>query len=360
NGNGYCLARAGTGGTLDLRLPLPVTLYHELSHAFRIVTNSLLQLTFTCNPSSPEERAAITDENDMRTQLANLNGQPVVLRDPGIHCGTSCGGGGGGDSCCVVATVSSGSPLSAEVAELRALREGFLRRGEVGFAFFEALHHAYYSFSPQVVTAMAADLELRATTLHGFVRPLIRMLGLVRDRTLDGVDPETLGERFVAGVGSEADVRASIEVMDRVAALLRPGREVRLSPAEQRVATLLASRALADPHISWALVEPVRTYHRLLGEWRTGTPPDLLGHRLADFVSDWSGRLPVEACWGSMDLRTARAELDKLEATLLRDPAARQVFLRRLATRFGSVTAIDTLVRERRSAQADQPEGGPE
>ena len=41
NGSGYCTARAGTGGTLDLQTPNPVILYHELSHALRTATNAM-------------------------------------------------------------------------------------------------------------------------------------------------------------------------------------------------------------------------------------------------------------------------------------------------------------------------------
>ncbi|MGI8998916.1 MAG: hypothetical protein ACR2GO_04345, partial [Candidatus Limnocylindria bacterium] len=40
NGTGWCTARAGTNGTLDLPISNPVILFHELSHAFRIATNA--------------------------------------------------------------------------------------------------------------------------------------------------------------------------------------------------------------------------------------------------------------------------------------------------------------------------------
>jgi hypothetical protein len=345
NGSGYCIARQGTGGTLDLRIPLSVMAYHELSHAFRIVTTGLLALTAQCNPSSPEENAAITDENDMRTQLATLVGDPVVLRDPLIHCGQSCGGGGG--SCCIVATVSSGSPLSAEVAELRALRDGFLRRSEVGFAFFESLHYAYYGFSPQVVTIMAADLGLRSMALHGFVRPLIRMLRLCRAYAVDGVDTAELGRRVAAELGDRADVLAAQAVLSRMVALTDDPARAELSLAERRVADLLAGRALPDPHVSWALIEPVRMYHSLLGSVRGGATPDALGRELQEFLVDWAGRLPIDTCWGRLDVNTVRAELDMLASTLLRSPRARDVFLRRLAERYAAATAVATAVGER-------------
>lgn len=346
NGSGYCLARAGTGGTLDLRLPLSVMAYHELSHAFRIVTSALLALTAACNPSSPEENAAITDENDMRTQLATLLGDPVVLRDPGIHCGRSCGGGGGG-SCCIVASVSSGSPLSAEVAELRALRDQFLRTSEAGYAFFDSLHYAYYGFSPQVVTVMAADLEARATVLHGFVRPLIRMLRLVRDYAVGGAEAGELGRRCAAELGDPREAGAAQAVLDQVVAMTDRTGAVELSPAAQTIADLLAGRALPDPHISWALIEPLRIYHLILRLVQDGVPAPSVGRQFTGAVARWAGNMPIDACWGTFDLDTARRELEFLEATLLRSPLSRRAFRRRLAERYGAATAIATVVGER-------------
>lgn len=85
-----CVARRGTAGTIDLPISNAGVLYHEFSHAFRILNNTLLPLSGTCNPSSPEEAAAITDENDLRTQIAQRQDRRPVLRDPGIHCGALC------------------------------------------------------------------------------------------------------------------------------------------------------------------------------------------------------------------------------------------------------------------------------
>lgn len=375
NANGYCLARQGTGGTMDLRLPLSVMAYHEFSHAFRIVNNNLLALTNQCNPSSPEENAAITDENDMRTQLATFLGEPVVLRDPGIHCGQSCGGGGG--SCCIVASVTSGSPLSAEVASLRTLRDQFFRRSEVGHAFFESLHYAYYAFSPQVVGEMATDTDLRATVLDGLVRPLIQVLTLVRDFAIDGVNAPELGARFVRGVGSEDDVARSRRALERATALVAddaapssvppadddddaasvpraaldaaPDAAPTPTPTERAVRDLLVERALPDPHIRWGLVEPVLAYHGLLQEMLDGAAPETLGDHLVEFIGEWAGRLPLDSRWGVLDTREARAELRMLRSTLLRHPRSLAVALGRLEEEFGAATGVRTAVDEVRA-----------
>jgi hypothetical protein len=344
NGTGYCLARLGTGGTLDLRLPLSVMLYHELSHALRIVTTGLLALTAACNPASPEENAAITDENDMRTQLAALTGDPVILRDPNIHCGGACAGGGGG-TCCIVASVSSGSPLSAEVQELRTLREQLLRRSEVGFAFFDDLHYAYYGFSPQMVSVMAADLELREVVLEGFVRPLIRMLQLVRDLCIEELEAPELGRRFRERLAGAETARAD-EAMARASGMLTSTSPA-ASDAERQVGELLATRALTDPHVRWALVDPVLAYHELLSGRRDGESDAALGARLVAFVDSWAGELPLSPHWGSLATEQVADELDMLESTLLRSAVARRRFLGRLADEFGAATAIEGAVQTR-------------
>jgi len=375
NANGYCLARQGTGGTMDLRLPLSVMAYHEFSHAFRIVNNNLLALTNQCNPSSPEENAAITDENDMRTQLATFLGEPVVLRDAGIHCGQSCGGGGG-DSCCIVASVTSGSPLSAEVAALRTLRDQFFRRSEVGHAFFESLHYAYYAFSPQVVGQMATDADLRSTVLDGLVRPLIKVLNLVRDYAIDGVSAPELGARFLRSTGSEDDVARSRRALERATALVsdadaddgaprgsaaatpgatpdagapHPATGHTPTPTERTVRDLLVERALPDPHIRWALVEPVLAYFGLLEEMLDGEEPATLGDHLVEFISEWAGRLPLDSRWGVLDTREARAELRMLRSTLLRHPRSLASVLARLEDEFGAATGVRAAVDEARA-----------
>ena len=65
-------------------------LYHELSHAFRIVKNAQLSHSKRCNPSSAEENAAILEENQLRLQMAAMQSAPPSLRDPHIYCGRIC------------------------------------------------------------------------------------------------------------------------------------------------------------------------------------------------------------------------------------------------------------------------------
>lgn len=334
--NGYCVARAGTGGTLDLDLPNSVMLYHELSHAFRIVNNTMLALTTACNPSSPEERAAITDENDQRTQRAAQLSLPAVLRDPGIHCGS--GGPCGQRTCCIVASVASGSALSDEVQALRSIRDGLLRKTEVGFSFFQTLHHDYYGFSPQVCTLMAQQTELRALVLDGFVRPLVTILQLIECYALGSCDAETLGQEFVVAHEDEEVASLRLVTLARARQLLA-GTDVMLNDEELKLAELL-SPALLSEHVRWALIEPLEIYETALLTHLTESGVDRVGAELYESISAWAGRIPLDNVWGSLAVSELGNELKALDTILLRTPAVRAGFRQRLKGKFGDITAV--------------------
>ncbi|HEX5832205.1 MAG TPA: CFI-box-CTERM domain-containing protein [Pyrinomonadaceae bacterium] len=345
SGNGYCVARAGTSGTLDLDFPGSVLLYHELSHAFRIVNNTLLALGGGCNPSSPEENAAITDENDQRTQRAAQLSIPVVLRDPGIHCGGGgpCGGGGGGDGgCCIVATTATGSGLSDEVQALRSLRDGLLRKTEVGFSFFQTLHRDYYGFSPQVCTLMAQHPPIRLLVLEGFVRPLVTILRLVEHYAVGRCDSETLGHEFVAQHDDQEVAAMRLVTLARARQLLA-GSDAMLTDEELKLVELLAP-ALLSEHVRWALIEPLEIYETALLAHLTESGVERIGTRLYEDINAWAGRMPLDAIWGALAVSELGNELKALDTILLRTPSARTGFRHRLKGKFGDITAVVTVL----------------
>ena len=348
DGQGYCVAREGTGD-LDLPMPISALLYHELSHALRIVTTGLLELTGTCDPASPEENAAIVDENVMRDQL----GKPH--RDPNIHCGTSCGGGGGGgDNCCVVASVASGSPFSAEVAALRQMRDGLLRRSEVGFEFFRDLHEGYYGFSPEVCRMMAREPALRDQVLAFYVRPLVLVLRLLERYTLGGLRGASLAAFFEEDLGRALDVAALGEAeLALAASILRsPGEGLGEALAEVlagsapgmsgpsmsevylELAVLLRDVAVPDEHARWGLIEPLGIYLAALLERRRGADAAALAASLEPVFDEWAGRLPIAGGWVSLSRDELREELGFLSRALLVSDASRRTFGGRLAERF--------------------------
>lgn len=335
-----CVARDGTGGTLDLPLPGPVVLYHELSHAFRIVTNSLLALTAGCDPSSPEENAAIVEENDMRQQIAGLLDLPAELRDPNNHCGGICGTSSGG--CCIVASVVTGSPLSVEVQRLRAVRDGFVRRMESGHDFFQQLHYDYYSFSPQVCTMIAADLSLQQQIRVGFVEPLMDFWEFMALRTRESPRTAQAFGALIRQHFGRTDLRTRSVNLNHVSEWWSDGSPNNDLPAELR--ELLNERAWPSPIIQWALVRPLEIELVVVNDLLTGMTDTFIGERLLDLLRAWTVAIPIGGVWGSLPSEKLGVEIALFDQGLLQDDLAELQFRRRLLERFPTVTAIQKLM----------------
>lgn len=327
NGDGVCL-NAQDNGEYDLSNPTPVLLYHELSHAFHIARGDLLSLSEPdpCNNASPEEQRAMQDENDMRTQRGDR------LRTTTNHCGNP-GTDGSCSSCCVVATVASGSPFSAEVQALRRVRDGLLRRSEIGFDFFARLHDDYYGFSPEVCRLMAVEPDVLPVVRDCYVRPLTLCLGLVFAYTAGGVEVGALGQRLVDAVqqslalasASTADLRAAVAMLDGGPV---PGRFS--SPGLVALAQLLHEHARGSRTVEWALLQPIRLMIAAVEQIRAGATADEVGSGFATAIDAWAVDVPLSGVWYGLSRYAMREELAFLGRVLLRGPAARRRFAARL------------------------------
>jgi hypothetical protein len=343
-----CMARAGTGGTLDLPISNATLLYHEFSHARRIVTDTLLPLSWDCDPASPEENAAIVDENELRTQIAEVLQQEPQLRDPDIHCGKICEdgvGNGGTGGCCIIASLVSGSPTSSEVQLLRALRDRFVRKAEVGFAFFDQLFYDYYSFSPQVCTIVARRPELKDALREGYVGPLIDFWRLMVARPPDAPDDAELGALFERLHPDRERAARRLAALHRTRAYWQ-GELAAEDDAPRELLALLRERAWSSAHVRWALVEPIRIYRDLLEAYLGGASPEALGRAMRQAISGWAPELPLDHVWASLPSRLLAEELDLCESRLGLSADDRARFRRRLADRFGDITAIRAVVAE--------------
>jgi hypothetical protein len=344
NGDGYCVARDGTGGTLDLPTPSSVVLYHELSHALRTAQHTELALTSTCNPSAPEENAAILDENEMRKQLCDAAGKSPELRDPGNHCGSLCGSGASPTcDCCIIASVSSGSAMSAEVQALRAVRDSFLRSTEVGFVFCQKHYQDYYAFSPQVCTMMARRPELRPLVLEGFVRPLMIALRLLQAYALGGLSDTRLGRLLAEEQPDRGQAAYTIATLERARAFSQGEIATGDTVAEELV-RLLRERAWPSVHVCWAIVEPVRIYGEALRTYVAGGRPADVGRFLRHAFTAWAVEMPLDPVWASLSARQFERELQIYETRMLRSARAKSRFRRRLMESFGHVTAVCTVL----------------
>ncbi|HEY5028101.1 MAG TPA: CFI-box-CTERM domain-containing protein [Candidatus Angelobacter sp.] len=338
-GAGYCL-KGAVSGNYDLQTPNPVILYHELSHAFRICTASSLSLAASGCTASPEEAAAEVDENDMRTQLG------IPLRDTTDHCGQACSGGAGPNtgSCCIVATIATGSPYSPEVNALRQVRDSFLRRSEVGYSFFEHLHHDYYGFSPEVRRMMAVTPELKKLIETWFVRPLTASLGLIRAWSLDGCDENEIGKRFEQGA---AETNLSPEIAALVRDMLQGRSEVPAFNSDLiELAALLQQRAQPSPYIEWGLIQTTCMYLDAC-VWRSeGLSPSALGERLTAAFDAWASAMPLTDAWHKLPRYSLNEELAFLHRALLRTQESRLRFGQRLAIHISADDATLKLMAE--------------
>jgi hypothetical protein len=315
----------------DLASPSSVTLFHELSHAFRTATKTSLSLT---EPSpgvaSPEEEAAEKDENKMREQLK------VALRDPKNHEGAPCGTKK--EECCIVASITTGSQ-SIELNRLRQLREGFLRRSEVGYDFFERLHHDYYAFSPQVCREMGRNSELVENVATYYVRPLKECLELARAHLIDDVEGRALAERLACGIPADLSAVGPVE-LDRAVEMLR----AQLSDPQRPALPSTPVIATESVYVRWALLETIEIYLLCVAEHMRGLPPGELGQRVAGRLDAWSARLPVTDVWGELSEYELAQELAFLGGCLLRSAAARREFAERLQARFPADDRLPSLL----------------
>lgn len=330
-----CVARAGTGGDIDLPESNPVVLYHELSHSFRILNNTLLALTGTCDPASPEENAAITDENDLRTDLAMRQGVAPELRDPNIHCGSvGCDGG-----CCIIATVASKSLTSQEVRSLRCVRDHFVRNTEIGHSFFEQFFQDYYSFSPQVCTIMARDPQLSGHLLEGWVNPLLDFWKIIIARSRQSMTVESMGAEFVRRQPSGPHAKARRDALQRTLTYWSDGGADE-NPWRAELAQLLRERAWPSEYIQWALVSPVRIYYDLIRMCVDGAGAHAIGCELERAVDSWAPEMPISDVWASLSADEVAMELEFVESALLQTARCRRRFAQRLRNRLGHITAI--------------------
>lgn len=335
-----CVARAGTGGVLDLPISNAGVLYHELSHAFRIVNNTLLPLGGGCNPSSPEENAAIIDENDLRTDLANRQGVPAELRDPGIHCGqVGCDGG-----CCIIATLASKSLSSPQVEYLRHVRDHFVRSTEVGYAFFKRFFYDYYAFSPQACTLMIKHPGLGEHMLAGYIDPLLDFWKLMITRSQQKLDDKALGQLFI-------EQCQQIECDERLKALKKTelywSNQDGNTEASDQLIALLLERAWPSPYIQWALIAPVKIYYDMLSLYiDQDNNLELLGTALNKLLDAWTPEIPLCDEWAAFPKSQLLKELEFCEKALLQTHKSKRRFIERIRMAFPNTTAIKSVLCE--------------
>jgi hypothetical protein len=334
-GNLYCGYRPGTSDA-DLRIRTEHNLYNQLEHAYRTVSGLTL-------PFPDSEKYAIDAENELREMICNDLFEAPWLRDRENISVTACPGNAKDPCkfsiCCIIASVASGSAVSPEVNALRAVRDTFVRKTEVGFAFFNKLLYDYYGFSPQICTKMAGRPELAPMVLQGFVHPLIVALRLLQGYAFDGLTDERLG-RLLAGHHPDRGSAAAALAAVKQARAFSEGSVPEGDELADGIARLLREKAWPSAHVRWGLIEPVRIYGEALQAYAEGARASDIGRLLRRAFTAWAAEMPLDHVWAGLTAKQARDELAIYESRLLRSAPAKKRFRRRLADRFGDITAV--------------------
>jgi hypothetical protein len=351
NGIGYCVARDGTGA-LDLPLPSPVMLFHELSHASRDAQNLTFSTVGPCVPCSPEESAAISDENGLRAELAARSKVTPELRDTSNHCGGNCPPNvviDDGDGPCLIVSLASGSSRSREVRALRDIRDRILRRTEIGFAFFDELHYDYYGFSPQACSIMSDDAEIAPLVLEGYVVPFLTMLRTLKAYAFDDCDDSALGHLFLAAVGETDQRERSIDITSRIIEYWTGAHHFEDS-AVGHLARLIREKAWPSEYLRWGLFDPIDIYLEILRLAQGHSDPSYVGSALRNSIDRWAPSTPVHDVWRGLAPSRLAEELEWLERHFFKSNQSRAVFRGRLLNAHGDLRQIRDLCVKAREA----------
>jgi len=307
-----------TGGN-PIPSPNSVILYHELSHAFH---NAIQQLPFpqtACPGNTTDEPAAEIDENVLRSQLG------VALRDVCNH-GAQCGGGGTNGGCFIV-TATTQSAESAEIHQLRELRQRVVAKSSLGAQLIERIYGEYYQFSPAIASRLEQDDLARMATLWIVVRPLLAWYTLAGALALKEAGQKTVDEalcevkkacsnNFMGPyIGSMLKTIRSGEPMPEDAPEMLLDFETRLRQAAKL------------PYASWAILDP------LMRMQETGQTD------LVHEVSQWLAAAPLETLKRPANVAELEDQLEILATFYDFAPEARRLAGSRLAAAWPDIAA---------------------
>jgi hypothetical protein len=289
-------------------------LYHELGHVF---------LDHGLGSIDDEEREAVEFENDLRTAEGRVPRDPNNWHESECDCPD--------DDCCIVASVSTGSPFSAEVHALRRFRERTLRRTAFGMYFFEVMHREYYSFSVGVSRILATSETARGLVAEVLVRPLVRALELGQEYVRSPDNATRLGELVV----TERDTlpppltwETALRLLDIMA-----GGSAELPAADGSLGAvfqILRDKLPECPHVRWAIVDVLRIYAAARTAAACGADTASIGERLRQDLDGWVASIPLEYLRDHMTESDWARDLPQLAATFFTSEPARRQFRQRL------------------------------
>ena len=242
---------------------------------------------------------------DGTVQTVCLNREPVP--DPNAPPPT-------GPSCFIV-TATTGSPDSAELIALRALRDRISTVSTLGSTLIDEIYREYAQFSPAIANELTTDDTTRTMVLDIVVRPLLAWYTLAGDL---GLNPDTHNHDTAA---RNVTAACPTQYTDLMTGLLHPDHHT-TPPTDLNH---LIPHAGDYPLAAWAILDP------LTRAWRSATE-----HLdVTDQVAQWLASVPLEALDLPTDPDTYQHELDTLTGFLRFNPHHQQRLHERLTSTRG-------------------------
>jgi len=347
-GHGYHV-RDTDGATIYL--PRPVTVYHELAHAYHMLLGD-----FPANKQAREVQA-IHDENTFRAQIF------IPLRHPTDHYGDTGAPSHGGQTfptCkpvypgfnwdCIVASAAVGSPHAPQVEELRRARREYRSLSLWATLISEPVLDLYRKFSPGVVRDMNTDPALRQAMLLYAVQPIFHLVQIaesylraeadddelmaaldrsvgeyVADLSKAGVSPRTLA---TAAEGAAFAARAL--GADRAAAAVHASHGEMPGDLYGYLASTIAPKGSEAVGYAWAFEGIALFLGQAVakGVDQRGVTPAFL-----DALGAWLARLPIPT-GALLSIADARVELKVFAERVFTRPHARAQFAQHLLARW--------------------------
>lgn len=322
DGNGIWVDKEG-GGTVEMTTD--IMLYHELSHCYRIATNTLPVDGSGNVDLAQEEVNAEIDENDMR----DVRG--IAHRDVNSHNG---GCGGGTVNCCIIASLSTESPYSKEVIKLRSVRDKTLRNSEIGDAFFNQFFYEYYAFSPEITRLLGYYPKLKEITKDSFVNPLLLSLDLLIYYS------ESMGNNLVEFIENQLQEKQDLGI-DNILSLNFMIKEMEDSKfstdaIKNRYGELLGFENLGEylnqniierGVIKWSLFESLKIWLNAV-VWISNKEENC-EHKIYSAISKWTADFPISDTWNELNRLQVKKELKNLEKYIF-DKFSKKMFSERL------------------------------
>ena len=215
---------------------------------------------------------------------------------------------------CFIVTATTGSPDSAELVTLRALRDRVSTASTLGSHLIEAIYAEYAQFSPAIANELASDDTARELVLDMVVRPLLAWYTLAGDL---GLNPQNHNHDTAARNVTDACPPQYEELMLGLLQSVHTDAQSPDTPLND-----LTPHAADYPLAAWALLDPLtRAWH---------------AHRdhldITEQIAQWLATAPLEQLDLTMSTETFQRELETLTGFLTFNPQQQQRMHNRLTT----------------------------